>query len=243
MCPTRIRDNKMENFDLSKATREDLCKLLSTAKNEWRKYVNCEKEVKYCKKHIEEEKNKMKDVKDQRNIMPVAIIIIIVGGCYGFYKSGAADSFEGILTCVVLLAICVFAMWLSWYRKAKSEKKTALNNLNRYELQLSESQKKEAEAKNELNEILIIPLKYWDEYALTTMLQYITDFEASNWERVTDLYKESEYRRMMIENAQMSLEEARRQTEIALQTRNAARMAAFGSLVSAAGILRINSKL
>ena len=72
---------------------------------------------------------------------------------------------------------------------------------------------------------------------------WVNDFEASNWERVTDLYKENEYRKMMLKNAQMSLEEARRQTELAMQTRNSARAAAFGSLASAAGIWRINSKL
>ena len=105
--------------------------------------------------------------------------------------------------------------------------------MKKFEAQLPDLQKKEEETKNELKEIFNIPFTYWDEDALSAMLQYINDFEASNWERLTDLYKEDEYRRMMIGNSRMTLEEAKEQTRIANQTRNAARVAAFGALASA----------
>ena len=127
--------------------------------------------------------------------------------------------------------------------KAKRDRKAAQNNLKNYQARLHELQKAEEEAKHEFKEIWNIPYAYWDDHALTKILQYIENYEESNWERATDLYKEDEYRSMMLANAQMTLEEARVQTEIARQTRNAARSAAFGAWATAAGIWRIGAKL
>jgi len=47
----------------------------------------------------------------------------------------------------------------------------------------------------------------------------------------------------MEDTARQTFEEAKRQTEIAIETRNAARWAAAGAWASAAGVWRINSKL
>lgn len=228
-------------LDLSKATRERLIFVLSTAKNEWKKYTDCCDDIERCKKGIEEEK-KVVNRESGCSIRFFYILsgVFVLGGVIGM-----SSTYNGS-NILLLFWVTIIALGITFFFTAyasKRVKQAAQSKIKKYEAQLPELPQKVYEAKNKFKEIFNIPLKYWDEYALTTMLQYIVNFEASDWQRVTDLYKEAEYRRMMLENAQMSLEEAKRQTEIALQTRDAARMAAFGSMLSAAGIWSIHSKL
>ena len=234
MRPARIREPEMNipnarKIDLSTLTRDELQDLLSTAINEWKKYTNCNDELEKCKKCIEEERTKLANGPKQFIIILIITLLGVVLGIGGGFTP------IHILGRLFFLGLGVFSaillVWLFW--AMPNGKKAIQSKIMNYQAQFLELQKKEEEAKSEFNNILDVPFKYWDEYALTTMLEYIGDSEASKWERVTDLYKEAEYRRMRLENDQMSLEEARRQTEILLQTRNAARLAAFGALLSA----------
>jgi len=243
-------DMEKRKFDISQTTREELQFILSSAKGEWKEYTNCVYEVNSCKKRIKKLHKVANDFDSQKLgslILLVISIIFITGILFSIFLFGnnISDGLLPILYIVLLFSfLCLFSCPFVYF-SAKSKIKIAQDNIkkNEEEEPLSKLQEKEENAKNKFNQLLNIPFKYWDEYALTTLLQYIEDYEASDWERATDLYKEAEYRRLMIENAQMTLAAAQRQTEIALQTRNATRMAAFGSMVSAAGILRINSKL
>ena len=78
---------------------------------------------------------------------------------------------------------------------------------------------------------------------MATMIKFIDSNKAHSWKEVTTLYDEHLYRMKMEENTRLAAEEAIKQTEIARQTRNAARTGALGSWVAAGGVLRINSKL
>lgn len=229
---------EIQKLDLSSATRDKLQDLLSTAKDEWKKYSNCTERIKIIKKDIMQDEEKRKDANRTKIASLIIMLPVIFFAIYILTNEEIRNKLPILLSFVGILAVLIFFTLF-----CNNRKKTTQSRIKKYEEEHQELQKEEEEAKSKFNRILNIPFKYWDDYALTTMLQYIEDYEASDWERVTDLYKDAEYRKMMITNAQMTLEEAKRQTEVALQTRNAARLAAFGSLISAAGILRINSKL
>jgi len=66
------------------------------------------------------------------------------------------------------------------------------------------------------------PRDYWYEYALTTMLKFVERKQTDTWKEVVNLYEEHMSRKTAEENARKTLEEARKQTEIAIQTRNLA---------------------
>ena len=54
-----MRTNKKEEMcDLNTITRDDLRSLLSTAKDEWKKAINCEDDTENCKRLIAAEKRK-----------------------------------------------------------------------------------------------------------------------------------------------------------------------------------------
>ena len=248
----------MGNYDISKASRDELQFVLSTAKNEWKKYVDCENEVKNCENGIEREK-KIITQPNGCGLMLVTIgmwfcffvfVCLLLGCGYVFYFQNILQNdperlvvILPTLLLILLLAILCFVSRSQESKKVKTDKENAINNIEKYEAQLPELQKKEEEAKNELKEIRKIPFAFWDERTLSAMLQYINEKTIDSWKELVAQYKEDEFRRLMLENAQMTLEEARKRTEIALQTRDAARLAAFGSLVTAGGVLRINSKL
>ena len=116
------------------------------------------------------------------------------------------------------------------------EKLKARRKINEYEPQLPALEKKEREAMNEFKAMLFIPYDYWYEYALNKMLKFVENKQASNWERVTDLYEEHLHRITVEENARITAENSKLQTEIARKNLSATRSAAAGAWASAAGI-------
>ena len=249
----------MENYDISQASRDELQRVLSSAKNEWRKYTNCEEDVEKQKKRIEEEKEKIVDnsilvtlikmlfrsifVGVAGGMIGVALFVIIESLIHGSINEQLINKLQGEKIFYISAFCAIVAYSTIHFNIATRKKKSAQSKIEEYKIQLYELQETERKAKNGLREIWKVPQTYWDDDALVVMLQYINDFEAHSWKEVTALYREYVYQSMMAANSQMTLEQARRQTELAMQTRNSARAAAFGSLASAAGIWRINSKL
>jgi hypothetical protein len=217
------------NIDLSKLERDDLRFLLSTAKDEWVKYVNCKEDVERCESGIEKLKLKIKRSKKERVVsMIFGFFITSPLLTLPFYTdiSNMQQSliiFSAALFGILLLALPYFIIKLTIKKLQKP--------LNEHEAQLTELQQKEKEAMVKLNKVWDIPDEYCYEYALTKMLRYIDSFKAHSWKEVTTLYDRHIHEQTVEENTRISAEEARKQTEIGIQTRNAARVAAAGAWV------------
>ena len=73
----------MESFDISKASRDELQRILSSAKNEWEKYTNCGVAIERCKNRFGEEKKKDGEERERRSKIlsfTMAIILFSVVG-------------------------------------------------------------------------------------------------------------------------------------------------------------------
>ena len=245
MRPSRIRDFKMENientYDLRTITPDRLQFLLSTARDELVKYTNCKEEVEWRERRIAEERNK-ENINDdifRSNQMAFCICIVFIVGV-GLCILGDYGSFWKSTIVLLLVFVSFFYVIISpiFMIIARRRKKAAQNNLKKYEPQLPDIEQAKEKAINDFKALLFVPDKYWDEYALTKMLEYVKDKRASNWERVTDLYEEHLYRFKMEDNARQTLEQSRLQTELTKQTRSRAGWAAAGAWATAAGIWR-----
>jgi len=226
----------MEHYDLSTITRDQLQFLLSTAKDEMVKYTCCREQVEKCEKSIEEEKKKVEYIK--MNKVPTLIgkimcILIIIGSIY------AHLFIKGYWPFWFPLIMCFVGIILFFIGNPKlKEFKNAPNNIKKYQAQLLELKSKEKESMNEFRAVLFIPNDYCYEYALAKMLKFMENKQASNWERVTDLYEEHLHRMTMEDNARQSLALSKLQAEYAKEGRDAARWAAAGAWAAAAGIWR-----
>ena len=257
VAPDTDKGGKM---DLSEINRDELRNLLSMANDEWKKYNYCNDDVEWCENHIgaEERKEKEANWKITRAIVPFVICLIIfsflVIMC--FIEPPGKDGIFIAVFFLLLFGIPSLSFAVNIFIAIK-RKKTAQSNKERHKSQLPELREKKKEALNEFDKVYDIPEDFCYEYALTKMLRYIGNYEAHSWKEVTSLYKRHIHEKTVEDNTRITAEEATKQTEIArqtreialqtqktaLQTRNAARAGAVGSLVSAAGILRINSKL
>ena len=230
MRPTRIRDSTMNNYDLSTITSDNLLLLLKTAKNEMLRFIPCRDAVVECEKRIEANKSV---INDKKIYGCGFVLLLLIGVAIFLYITFDNPIILGIVGIVTLLTIILNAMGVNKAKRELLEDEAKLLNLK----------KKEDDAINEFKALLFIPNKYCSIDALTKMLEYLEDKEASNWERVTDLYKDYQYKQEMKGIALQTLEQSIIQTELVNETRNAARWAAAGSWASAAGIWRLNSKL
>jgi len=219
-------------IDLSTLTRDELRSLLSTAKNEWKNYIDCRDEVERCEKRMEKEKEENDANRQLKGngclIMGIIVICVIIILVFAAYKNNYGGYFW--IAAFLSVPVCLF-----FYDRNKADHyiKVVQDKIEEYEAQLSELQKKEEKAVKELNDILLIPDDYCYEYALSKMLRYIDNGRAHNWKEVTAMYEQHLYEETMKENARITAEEAKKQTEIGRQTRNAARAAAAGALWSA----------
>ena len=221
-------------YDLSTITRDDLRLLLSTAKYEWKKYTDCSDKVEKCEKLIEEEK-KIVDENNYQGCLRFGIIIFMVCAAIVSYFSIFDPKTENYMIpgiCLILGILLLFATPIH-YVMAKRKKENAQSKLNEYEVRLPELRKKKQEAINEFDKVWYIPDEYCYDYALAKMLQYIDSWEAHNWKEVTALYKRHLHDTTVEENTRIAADEAIKQTEIARQTRNAARTAAAGAIIGA----------
>ena len=161
-------------------------------------WAKCKGELERCEKRIAEEKKTLNLNHKWKRQDVVGIIIGCVVFFVGFAIICTSDTellFGGGIG--GFLGIFFATLCLVNFNIQKRCIKVCQRKIEELEAQLLGLQQNEKNAKKELNKIFHIPFKYWDEYALATMLQSIEDFEASNWERATDLYKEGEYRRIM----------------------------------------------
>ena len=189
----------MDNYDLSAISRDELFCLLRTAKDEIAKYTRCNEEIEMCKKHIEEEKEK----KMKSGCVDFTFsVITALGFVSGFAVYSEGDGFnDPAFLLAMLLFIIGLVYHFFWFQRLKKWKKEKQNNIEKYESQLPDLEKKKKDAVNEFKALLLIPYKYRSKDALTTMLEYVEDREASDWERVTDLYKTHQHRMKMGDNA------------------------------------------
>ena len=225
--------------DLNTYSREDLQLVLSTARDEVVKYTDCCAKVENLEKLINGEKEKLKSNKFSTGCLFVFAVINTVITLFTFVMAIDVNN----LTPIILFLFFISVISAIAGIVTNSAKKVSKRKIMEYENQIPFLKKKEEDAMNEFNATLLIPEEYCYEYALITMLQYIENKRASNWERVTDLYEEHLHRMTVEENTQIAAEQARIQTEIARKNLSATRWAAAGSIASAAGIWRINSKL
>ena len=219
----------MENYDLSAFTRDQLHFLLSTAKDEMVKYTQCVEEIERIQQPLEEARKTM-----SHKYIPIWLILLIV--CIALALFNPINS---TLNTLGLVAGC-FALFLTFVYSLIYiiDRRKAQKDILKYEPQLSNLQQKEKEAINEFKAVLFIPNDYCYEYALTKMLKFVENKQASNWERVTDLYEEHLHRMTMEDSARQSLEQSKIQAEYARQARNRAGWAAAGAWAAAAGIWR-----
>jgi len=219
----------MEKYDLSKITKDQLCDLLSTAKDEMVKYTNCREKVEWCEKSIEDRYQKKKFANNQKKWCLIMVFMGIICCILGRIDNGSgSDDLQ--LICFWTGCVCAIFFAVPFFISANN-KKNAQSKITEYEAKLPYLQKEETKAFDKFFAVIEpyeFPRKYWYKYALTKMYEYVEDREASDWERVTDLYKRHLHELTMEENAKKTFEEMRKQTEIAIQTRNAARWTAAG---------------
>ena len=218
-------------IDLSKLERDNLMDLLNTAKNEWVKYIKCRGEVEWCEKCIEKEKETVNGGKGGcfTWLSIWCVFTALVLGFIYYYKGMDGNYMIFMLFSAPFSAIVFFLIG----RWVKSSAKTAQRKLAEYEPQLLELQQKEMVAIYKFDKVHAIPDEYCYEYAFTKMMQYMDNGRAHNWKEVTALYEQHLYEETMKENTRITAEEAKKQTDIARETRNAARAAAAGAWVSA----------
>ncbi|MDR2972455.1 MAG: hypothetical protein LBU83_11095 [Bacteroidales bacterium] len=218
-----------QNLDLNKATRDELYFMLSAAKNELAKYTNYGEEIVRYKKCIEKER---KDLSFHKFpvLQWIGAIVILFALSYGIYHIIKISQYP-MYVFFIYLALVIFWMIYSGIIKSMYKKKTVQRNLKQHEAQLPKLIEEERTTFDKFFAIVEqyrFPRKYWDEYALTKMHEYLGNGEASNWERLAFLYNNHLHEKRMEEIAWKSFEEMKKQTEIAIQTRNAARWAAAG---------------
>jgi len=213
-----------KNFDLNDCTRDGLCLVLKTARNEIAKYNSCSQKVEECEKSIEGWKKKL-----------IFRPIINPNIWFDFNSLGCFAALFAILILFyfwfTLLPIWLISCPFEYIYYKTKKKPNAQNNIDNLKQELIGLQKNKTVSISEFQAIWLIPQKYWDEYALTTMLEFVENREASNWERVTDLYRDHKHK-LKIEVQTMI------QTELAEETRNATRLAAAGAWAAAAGAWR-----
>jgi hypothetical protein len=226
----------MENtaFDLSNCTRDGLHLVLSTAKDELAKYNDCHEKVENCKKRIEEEKKKEKDGGYTRlgcTYTFGALVFIFAFALLSMYVEQHKDGASLIGMAIVGVVVLLFLFYI--YRRTilnlKRAEAQAQIEITKYESQLPDLQKEEVIALDALKAAWIIPEDYRYLNAVSKMLKYVENKEASTWERVTDLYKVDMHHMTMQEQARM-------QTDLAHQTLSASRRTAAGAWAAAAGI-------
>jgi hypothetical protein len=222
-------NNPEEIYDLSTISRDDLRSLLSTAKDEWKSFTNCEDDTDSCRKLIAAEEKKKKDANKQRLVWVMLIVSIPI------ISLGTTSMLPALVFILPLVPVVFYT--------TKRKKKAIQVKIEEYKAQIPDLRKKEEEAMSKFDKVWLIPDDYCSEYAMATMIKFIDSNKAHSWKEVTALYDEHLYRMKMEENTRLAAEEAIKQTEIAKQTRNAARTGALGSLITAGGVLRINSKL
>ena len=233
----------MAKYDLSTITRDQLCFMLGNAKNEMVEYSQCIERTEGVRNSIEGEK-KMYGIDKSKMKGPTGSILLasIVFGLLASSLIHSSSTLSLIIGCLVPALVYIFVIRRMFKRLEEKHQK----KIDAFEAQLPDLQKQEDAAFGKFYDVIEpyqFPRKYWYEYALIKMHEYVENMEADSWKEVAKLYNDHVHQLTMEENARQTFEEAKRQTEIAIETRNAARWAAAGAWASAAGVWRINSKL
>ena len=207
-------------YDLRTITAERLHFLLSTAKDELVKYTNCREEVKQCERYIAEERKKKIDCSNVG--ASGCAITALIGGIGLFIwivylmqdimqKDGLSFSqlfseeemqktplwalllFIFIVIVIPVCSICFFIISRRSRRKnAQKSIKIIESNIEKYETKLTYLQEKAKNAMSEFKALLFIPDDYSYEYALTKMLKFVENKQASNWEFIRRTFASNE---------------------------------------------------
>jgi|GEM_PF-6976527 len=136
---------------------------------------SCSQKIEECEKSIEELKKKLKFKPSISTIWTFDNEV----GCFAVY----------IRFCLLpILLLIGLIIWPFEYIFFKKEKPKVLNNIHDFSQNLVVLQKNKTTTISKFEKIWLIPPKYRDEYALTTMFEFVYNREASTWERATDLY-------------------------------------------------------
>jgi hypothetical protein len=230
-------------YKLNEITCDNLERLLRTAASELERFTRKDNEIKRYEAQIVNLKQKMKEDQNKRWLLRgIGIAVITVPMLFQSFnalneKVNSMNWNLYLILFVLLLGLLLYSLLcLGNAHRVKKLKKTVPVTLNKWETQRSNLEKELALMTGEFTALQFIPEKYSNEKALRTMLGYIQDYTASNWERCTDLYTEQIHRWKMEGIAERTLEQAEISTRLAAETRDAARSAAAGAWTAAASI-------
>ena len=217
----------MDTFDLRKISSDQLIFLLDTAKGELAKYTPYVEELERCKDNIKKARDKDCDHEVKTGCLVGGALLFV--GIFGLF-------FWVFLPLVWALLIPAIVCFAYVFFKYIIPKKMAKENMAYHEAELTDLWGKERDAASELKAALLIPADYCYDYALRTMIKFLKNQQASNWERVTYLFDEHIYRLKMEVSAQQLIEQSKLQTEYIREARDRTSLAALGACASAIGI-------
>jgi len=209
----------MENFDLGKISRDELYQLLSRANVAMVEYTRC---FEMAEKVKSLERKKMDANNDFGSALTFYLIVVGILIFVGLF----------IVKIFVSLGILVGCYGTFWLYKLKKDSVNAQRLLNKFDVELPALEKKEKEEFDKFYAVIEpykFPRDYWYEEAIATMLKFVENQRADNWRDAVNLYENHLYQVRMEENARKTFEEARKQTENAIQNRNASRWAEAGA--------------
>jgi len=238
--PTRIRESKMEKYDISKLTRDQLLIFLSNTKDSMVEYTRCCERVENCKRSIEE--NAKKSNTNVGGWIAALCVVVVLGIFIAIGIMRGETIIEGsspnapVLGPLIPFGIIGFILFIM-VNVNVNIRKEARNNLQKYKAQLPDLQKKEDKSFDKFLTVIEpydkFPGKYWYEYAPTKMFEFVDDKLAENWKEVVALYEEHLHRKKMEDNARQTLEEMKNQSNDIRDAKNAARFAAITGLAAA----------
>ena len=225
----------MENYSLSTITRDQLLNFLKTARYEMAKWARCCEEVERCENRTKvENKEKEGIVGEYTGYKYSSIVLLGVVVIMTIMEKTSTALFAVLVLLLIIIGGCFI---VSYFRHSGRVKKIQ-NYIYKLNTELTELDKKEKETFDKFFAIIEpyqFPRDYWYEYAINTMVEFVERRQADNWKEVVNLYEDHLYKKRMEENARktldatrQTLDEIRKQTEISIQTRNAARWAAAG---------------
>jgi len=219
-----LKETLAKKYDLNTYTREELHNLLSTAKDEIEAWVKCNKEIEEKENFIVSKKKNIKDKQNERDYvglrviwlaitvlwLPVIRMINTKNGLSEFYNDFLLlpTNLKFFVGGITFLPIFFAIRGLLRVPKKRLARKKSIEifqvNLQKAKANLSILKEKQEAIKNNVQAIYYIPDDYCSSFALSKMLKYLQNREATTWERCTDLFskKNNEIRKTPAPNRQ-----------------------------------------
>ena len=211
----------MEKYDISTISRDELKNLLGRAKDAFVEYTRCFEAAEKVRRSLEGQKMEVNNDFSRQWLIFFGVVMVTL------ILVGLITKTPELMYLGILLGCC----GAYWSFTIKKDSKNAQKNVIKYEAQLPDLEKKETEAFDKFYSVVEpyeFPRDYWYEHAIATMLKFVENKRADSWKEVVREYENHLHQMRMEENARKTLEEAKNQTAIAIQNRNASRWTAAG---------------